>query len=222
MATLALDIETASPFDTPGYGDFEDTDYFELVAVALGHRPGPDAPVETTVHFRTGDWSDAATAELVRRAGEWATERGFDRTLTYNGSGFDAVHLREWASRLADAHPDLPATVDDLFADHRDLAPVAGHRFSDREFDGRFPRFERACAWCGVEVPETRYADFAVDPELVERVEGETVAGRHVGEVLGAAYVEGDRPALERLLTRYAETDVEPLFALADELGVDR
>lgn len=228
--TFALDIETASPFRSPGYGDFEDTDCFELVAVALGHRPTPDASVETTVLFRRGGWDPAHTADLIDRSCAWIAERSDDGDppplLTYNGRGFDAVHLREWADRLADTHPHLPGAVRRLFADHLDVAPVAGHHFGDRSFGGRFPPFERACAWAGVDAPATRYADFDLDPTLVARVDGDRVEGGHVGEVLGEAYVEraatGDDPgALEALLAHYAAGDVGPLFALADAVGVE-
>ena len=227
---FALDVETASPFRSPGYDDFDDTDCFELVAVALGHRPAPDGPAETTVLFRRGGWDPSHTADLIARTCEWVAERSGDRDppplLTYNGRGFDAVHLRGWAGRLTDAHPALPDAVGRLFADHRDVAPVAGHHFGGRPFGGRFPAFERACAWAGVDAPATRYDDFDVDPALVARVDGDRVTGRHVGEVLGEAYVErvaaGDDPgALEALLADYAAGDVAPLFALADAVGVD-
>lgn len=224
---FALDIETASPFQSPGYDDFEDTDYFELVAVALGARPAPDAPVETAVLFRRGGWDPAHTADLLRRACAWVADRadGEAPLLTYNGQGFDAVHLRAWAGRLGDDHPDLPDAVRRLFADHRDVAPVAGYTFAARSFAGRFPRFEDACAWAGVDAPATRYADYDLDPALVDRVDGPVVEGSHVGEVLGEAYVDrvadgADAAALESLLADYARSDVAPLFALADALGV--
>jgi hypothetical protein len=227
--TLALDVETASPFRTPGYDDFDDTDCFELVAVALGHRPAPDADPETTVLFRRGGWDDRHTAALIERTRAWVDARRADGEplLTYNGAGFDAVHLRGWADRLAADHPGLPDAVAGLFADHRDVAPVAGRRFADRSFPGRFPRFEDACGWAGVAAPPTRYADYDLDPTLVARVDGDAVTGRAVGETLGEAYVDrvaaGESPgALERLLADYAAGDVAPLFALADAVGVTR
>lgn len=227
MTTLALDIETASPFRTPGYDEFEETDCFELVAVALGHRPAPEAAVETAVLFRRGGWEPTHTADLLSRACSWATARvdGETPVLTYNGRGFDAVHLREWAGRLGTDHPDLPRAVGRLFATHRDVAPVAGHRFRERSFTGRFPSLETACGWAGVDAPETRYADFDLDPSLLNRVDGAHVTGRAVGRVLGEAYVDGAAsdgpdPALEALLADYAAADVAPLFGLADALGV--
>lgn len=224
---FALDIETASPFRSPGYDDFGDTDCFELVAVALGHRPTPGDPAETTVLFRRGGWDPAHTADLINRSWAWVDERrdGEAPLLTYNGSGFDAVHLCEWAGRLGDDHPTLPGAVRRLFVDHRDVARVAGYHYRDRPFGGRFPKFERACEWAGVDVPETRYAAFDVDPTLAARVDGDCVEGRHVGEVLGEVYVEGvaagdPSTGLESLLVHYATGDVEPLFSLADAMGV--
>lgn len=152
--------------------------------------------------------------------GRGADRRG--RRVAAPDRGFDAVHLREWAGRLGDDDPSLPGAVRRPFADHRDVAPVAGHHFRDRSFGGRFPKFERACAWAGVEAPETGCADFDLDPTLVARVAGDHVEGSHVGEVPGEAYVErvaaGDDPgALEALLAG----DAEPLFALADAVGVE-
>ena len=227
--TLALDVETASPFQTPGYDDFDDTAYFEPVAVALGHRSTHGADPETTVLFRRGGWDDAHTADLIARTCAWVTDRAEadEPLLTYNGAGFDAVHLREWADRCAAARPDLPDGVADLFADHRDVAPVAAYRFADRPFTGRFPRFEEACAWAGVDAPATRYADYDLDPALVDRVDDDEVTGQAVGQVLGEAYVDrvaaDESPgALERLLADYAASDVTPLFALADAVGVTR
>ena len=67
MGTLALDIETASPFESPGGGDFDDTQYFEFVACALGYRSDPTADPETTVLLRRGGWDDEYTADLLAR-----------------------------------------------------------------------------------------------------------------------------------------------------------
>ena len=235
MRTLAIDIETASPNGQPT--DFADTDQFELVAVALGYRTvdsvgtdttsqGDDPGVESTVLFRRGGWRPAHTADLLDRVASWASAREPDRTITYNGRAFDAVHLRTWAESLAAEQPGLRDRIAGLFADHRDVAPVAGYRFADR-LDGpkRFPAFEEACAWLGVPVPETRYDDFDVDPGLAAQVDRDHVTGTHVGETLGAAYVEGvangdDVSGLEALLAHYATADVAPLLQLADELGV--
>jgi len=233
VPALALDIETASPDARPGRGEFDDTAYFELVAVGLGYRAAPDASPETTVLFRRGDWAPAWTADLLERALSWCEARPADRLVTYNGSRFDLVHLRAWADEAASAGllPDARERLDAATAGRVDLAPVAAERFRDRLGD-RYPYlpFDRACAWAGVETRPTRYDDYGIDPEVRDGwdVAGEVVEGRHVGIALGEAYVEsvaagldGTRTfaALESLLTDYAERDVAPLFDLDAALG---
>jgi hypothetical protein len=230
MGTLALDIETASPFASPGGDDFDDTHYFELVAVALGYRPDPEAAPETTVFLRRGDWADEHTADLLERAMDWCATRDADRLLTYNGEGFDLVHLRNWVDEVDDA--GTRATFDRLAAVHRDLKHPATARYRDR-LPGRasFHRLERVCRWEGLEVPETRYADYDLNADFLRGVDvpehDATVQGKHVGRGLGAAYVEGVAAGLDdrltyrelgRLLRDYARSDVSMLFGLADAL----
>jgi hypothetical protein len=235
MATLALDIETASPFETPGGDAFDDTRYFELVAVALGYRSHPGAPPETTVLLRRGGWDDAHTADLLARALTWCEARDADRLLTYNGEGFDMIHLRTWAEQcesLVDA--DLTGGVARLAARHQDLKGPATERHRDR-LPGRasFHKLERVCRWEGVDVVETRYDDYDLNPDFLRGAgvseHDAVVEGKHVGRGLGAAYVDGiaagldDRLTyreLERLLVDYARVDVAVLFELADALGV--
>jgi hypothetical protein len=235
MGTLALDIETASPFDSPGGDDFDDTRYFELVAVALGYRPDPNADPELAVFLRRGDWAVEHTADLLTRAMEWCDGRETDRLLTYNGEGFDLVHLRNWVDEAAAAgHPDLGDRFDRLTAPHLDLTHPATERYRDR-LPGRasFHKLERVCRWEGLDVAETRYVDYDLNPDFLRGAgvpeHDAAVEGKHVGQGLGAAYVEGvaagldDRLTyreLDRLLRDYARSDVAALFQLADALGV--
>jgi hypothetical protein len=234
MGTLALDIETASPFESPGGDDFDDTRYFELVAVALGYRAAPDTDPETTVLLRQGDWADEHTAALLERAIAWCTAREVDRLLTYNGEGFDLVHLRHWVDEAeAAGHTPLAEPFDRLAAVHRDLKHPATERYRDR-LPGRasFHTLERVCRWEGVDVSETRYADYDLNPDFLRGASvpehDAVVEGRHVGRGLGAAYVEGIAAGLDdrltyrelgRLLRDYARSDVAMLFGLADALG---
>jgi hypothetical protein len=234
MRTLALDIETASPAEPPGPDEFDDTRYFELVAVALGYRAG-GAPPETTVQLRRGGWGTRQTADLLERALAWCDGREADRLLTYNGTGFDLVHLRNWADDLAAAGvADLRDDLAALPAEHVDLKQPATERYRDR-LPGRasFHALERVCRWEGVDVAETRYADYDLNPDFLRGAgvpaDARTVEGRHVGRGLGAAYVEGVAAGLDdrltyrelgRLLAEYARSDVGVLFELADALGV--
>lgn len=231
-ALLAIDIETASPHGEPGRGDFRDTDYFELVAVGLGHQPAPDAEVETTVCFRDGDWGPEATADLLRRVQDWCAERPADAVLTHNGANFDELHLRTWADAVAaaDHYPEAPADYDALFADHVDLNPLAVARYADRLPDWRDTvSLEDVCEWEGIDLPRTRYRDYDLGG-LADHpaIDSDHVGNAHVGRVLGEAYVDGlvrgDPDAattaeLERLLVDYTTADVAPLFELARRFG---
>jgi hypothetical protein len=235
MGTLALDIETASPFESPGGDDFDDTRYFELVACGLGYRPEPTADVETTVLLRRGGWDDEHTADLLGRTVAWATARDVDRLLTYNGTGFDLVHLRTWADQCGTVDGvDLGEAVAALSTNHVDLKDPATEAYADR-LHGRasFHSLDRVCRWEGIDVTETRYADYDLNPDFLRGAgvpEGDAVVeGKHVGRGLGAAYVAGvaagldDRLTyreLERLLSAYTRSDVSVLFELADALGV--
>lgn len=235
MGTLALDIETASPFESPGGDEFDDTRYFELVAVGLGFRPAPTADPETTVFLRRGDWADDHTADLLERTVAWCAQRDVDRLLTYNGEGFDLVHLRAWAAELAAAGvSDVCRDLDALTAAHVDLKGPATERYRDR-LPGRatFHKLERVCRWEGIDVAETRYDDYDLNPDFLRGAgvppSATSVDGRHVGQGLGAAYVEGVAAGLtdsltcrelERLLRDYTTSDVAVLFELADALSV--
>ncbi len=235
MGTLALDIETASPFESPGGDEFDDTRYFELVAVGLGYRPDPNADPELAVFLRRGGWTVEHTADLLARTMEWCLSREADRLLTYNGEGFDLVHLRNWADEVAAAgYTDIGDRLDRLTARHLDLKHPATERYRDR-LPGRasFHKLERVCRWEGIDVEETRYDDYDLNFDFLRGASvpehDAVVEGRHVGQGLGAAYVEGvaagldDRLTyreLDRLLRDYARSDVAMLFALADALDV--
>jgi hypothetical protein len=234
MGTLALDIETASPGEQPGFDDFDDTRYFELVAVALGYRE-PGGTPETAVLLRRGGWADEFTADLLGRAVDWCDGRDVDRLLTYNGEGFDLVHLETWTADLAAAGiADLRDDLATLAASHVDLKHPAAGRYRDR-LRGRasFHKLERVCRWEGIDVLETRYADYDLNRDFLRGAGvpagASAVEGRHVGRGLGAAYVEGVAAGLDdrltyrelaRLLRDYARSDVTALFELADALDV--
>ena len=234
MGTLALDIETASPFESPGPDEFDDTRYFELVAVALGYR-GQEVEPETTVFLRRGGWDDDHTAALLERAVEWCDGRPVDRLLTYNGEGFDLVHLRTWADDLAAAGDvDLREDLAALSGEHVDLKHPAADRYRDRlPRRASFHKLDRVCRWEGIDVAETRYADYDLNPDFLRGAgvpaDEHVVEGKHVGQGLGAAYVDGVEAGLDdrltyrelgRLLRDYARSDVAVLFALADALDV--
>lgn len=225
---LAIDIETASPGASPGGGDFQDTEFFELVAVGLGFQSGPGASVESTVLFREGGWGVEATADLLRRVVAWCGERDADAVLTHNGERFDEVHLSGWAAQAVDGGvwPGAVDRVDALFESHVDTNALAVAAYADRlESWQSAVSLEDACDWEGIPVPETWYADYDLDALVASSsIEEPRVTNVHVGEVLGEAYVDHvvaertETPTfheLERLLVDYTAADVAPLFALA-------
>jgi len=232
---LAIDIETASPFESPGRGEFQETEFFELVAVGLGYQPRPDADVETTVLFREGDWGEAATADLLGRVVSWCDERDADAVLTHNGRRFDEVHLSGWAEEVTTTGewPDATDRVDALFETHVDTNALAVDAYGDRlESWQSGVSLGDACDWEGIPVAETRYADYDLDPLVASSsaISGPMVSNVHVGEVLGEAYVDHvvaertDSPTfreLERLLVDYTTADIAPLFELARSLDAE-
>lgn len=225
---LAIDIETASPHEKPGKGDFQNTRYFELVAVGLGYQPELDAEIETEVLFRNGGWDDEATGDLLQRVDEWCRDRDSDGILTHNGEGFDEIHLKGWTQAVADqgGWPEGPDRFEMLFTDHIDLNPIAVNRYQDRLESWRDRvSLEDVCEWEDIDVPETHYDDYELG-RLTEHsaIDSGHVTNVHIGEVLGEAYVKHQIQGstgttqfqeLERLLRHYTEADIEPLFHLA-------
>lgn len=225
---LAIDIETASPRESPGKGDFQDTSYFELVAVGLGYQPGPDETIETEVLFRQGGWETEATSDLLQRVDSWCAKRKSDGVITYNGEYFDKQHLMEWGQDLTktEVWPEAGPRIERLFSEHIDIMSLAVEHYEDRlnSWQTRI-NLEKVCEWEGIDIPETYYDDYDLgrllkDPEI----DSPSVTNVHIGEVLGEAYVDHlieDRTEskrfreLERLLRHYTQADIEPLFHLS-------
>ncbi|ELZ78334.1 hypothetical protein C455_11643 [Haloferax larsenii JCM 13917] len=226
-ARLALDIETACPDGPPS--DFRNTDEFELVAVGLGASQNDET--EVTVALREGDWSVEHTAALLRDVVEWCETRG-GTVLTYNGRNFDEHHLRVWAEQVADAGmwADAPERIESLFSNHVDLALLAAEAFPHAVRQNReIPALWKACEEADVDQPSVWYDDYGLSRAYLDGlgIDDPHVTGMHVGEGLGAAYVEGvaagldetrTHAELERLLVDYAAGDIEPLFSLHDSL----
>lgn len=228
---FAIDIETVSPSLAPyeRVPDFEDSRYFELLAVALGHET-PAGEREVAVLFRDGT-TPASELDLVERVCRWLRARDGERYLTYRGEAFDVPHLlgrteaaladcpgREGEAVLADLRTLL---TDDLA--HDDLGPPAAAAFGD------YTSFEDACERAGVETEATRWAAYDHGTDLDDlrppKHRGEvTVLNRDV-PVLGGRYLALAEAgatetvtfrALRDLLEHYARADVAPLFDLAD------
>ncbi|MFC4548949.1 MULTISPECIES: hypothetical protein [Halorussus] len=230
MGTVAVDIETASPHEEPPDGEYDNTDYFELVAVALGYRSDENDPIETEVLFREGGWEPTHTADLLGRTTNWLDGREFDDVLTYNGSGFDLVHLLNWAREtddagLSDRALDRMRALEEKQIDLK--FPAIEHHGDLIWKNHEFPKFEKVCTARSVPTAETKYADYDVSDDFLRNLNRteEVVEGWHIGTTLGEQYVAGISAGLEdtltyreleRLLFDYAEADVTPLFELFD------
>lgn len=229
---LAIVVETASPNEEPGADDYQDTSYFEPVAVGLGHQSGPGTDIETAVLLRGGGWDSEATNELLRRVDEWCTDREADGILTYEGERFEEVHLKGWARWLAreGMWPEGPDRCDALFSNHIDLSRLAVARYRDR-LDPPDDRVsvDDVRSWERVEGSAIRYRDYALG-RLAEHgaIDSAHVTDTHVRKVLGEAYVrhrvQGTTGTLrfrelQRLLCDYVRANVESLFRLARRFG---
>lgn len=232
MGTLAIDIETASPFREPSLEENATAD-FEWLSVAASYAAPDLAEPETTVLFRRGGWEDRYTADLLDRLVDWCADRDVRRTLTYNGAWFDLRHMGNWAEALAESgeRPGAYADLEAALATHVDVALAARDRHADELLDGQpiLPDW-RAYQLEGIDNTSVRYADYGFDPDYRAAlgIDGAYVSGAHVGEVLGERYVEGvvagleetrTHRELERLLYDYSVSDVADLFALYESLG---
>jgi hypothetical protein len=230
MGTLAVDIETASPVREPGPAD-DGTEWFELLAVAVGYRDTDG--IDAEVLFRHGGWDAAETAALLDRVVAWCRERDVERTLTYNGAHFDLRHLSNWAEQLDDdgVRPGIHAELAAALPVHVDLALAARDRFEGRLREGQsvLPLW-KVCELTGVDEERVWYDDYGFNDDYLAALDLDArfVKAAHVGRTLGERYVDGlvaglsettTHRRLRRLLTDYAVGDVDVLFDVYDALG---
>lgn len=234
MGTLAIDIETASPFREPESGN-AGTEFFEWLIIAVGFRDSPKEPPESEVLFRRGGWQDQYTADLFDRLSEWCEGREIDRMLTYNGNRFDLKHLANWAEALEGegVRDEVYSSLRNLSTPHIDLSLPALARYEDKLWEDqvRLPLW-KVCKFENVEDEKTWYGDYAFNNAyLPAEIDAKFVKGKHVGQVLGERYVNGVEAGLEgtatheslrQLLYDYASGDVDVLFDLYDSFGGDR
>lgn len=226
---FAIDIETVSPsldhYEKPP--DFEDPQYFELLAVVLGYEP-PDGERETEMLFRTSS-APEDEFDLIARTLDWLGEREGDTYLTYGGEFFDVPQLIGRSEATA-RNPDEQQTVDRLRRllkeewQHDDLQQPAWDAFGD------YTRFEEACANVDIEPEETRWAEFEhgvnLDGIRPSKFQGfKKVINKDI-TVFGERYLElADVGATEtltfrslrNLLEHYGQEDTVHLFELADK-----
>jgi len=229
MGIVALDIETESPFEEPLSG-VNETDYFEWVAIGLAYADDLGAEPETAVLFRQGGWSDTYTADLFERLFDWTGERPINRILTYNGTWFDGRHLLNWAGNLdADSDGEFRARTERLFETHVDIALAAADEYADELWDDQHILSDwKAYELAGIDNDSVWYEDYDFPDAYLGGIDGPTIRGQHIGQVLGEKYVTNVATGLEatsvhreltRLLEDYCTSDVADLIELYNRLG---
>lgn len=226
---FAFDIETISPqLAADEYPNFQNPDHFEFFSACCAYQPEPGGDIEHELFIRDGRGPDAEL-DVIESAVEWFYDRPGETLITYNGDGFDFIHLRGRAEIAADQLGDrhhLADRVDQLLGTHisDDLQPAAWDTF------GEYTSFEGACKAAGVDVPQTMLSEYDVDTD-------DYAAHRRSKHAMKPYFVGGDVPVvgeqyldllevgagetktaqeLESMLSHYATTDVMPLFELAD------
>lgn len=232
MGTLALDIETASPFKEPSKSD-NSTDFYEWLSIAVAYTEDQKSEPELEVFFRQGGWDDQHTADLLHRFVDWCEVREIDRTLTYNGTWFDLRHMVNWAIALQESgvRPDAYSNLNNSTPHHVDLAKAAAETHEGELWDDQevLPDF-KAYQLEGIENESIWYDDYRFDQDYWNGlgITDKMVKGEHVGQILGERYVEGvvagldetqTHQELERLLYDYSISDIADLHRLYDSLG---
>ena len=248
---VAFDIETIdAPVESNTDRDLRNSAHVELFCVGVGAAPietssgdstAASSPtrattadhyeVEHAVFFRE-DRSATAELNLIRRVVDWLADYEPTSVLTYNGESFDCPHLRGRA-RIAAAAAGTDRSVADSvtsFLDattHQDLFVAVREPYE--QVNGRWPRFEDACAALDVPVERTPLADYrfgdvdlaaarstrdATKPYLVG-ADVPTLGPRYLRLREAGATNTRTFTDLEAMLAHYARTDVVPLFELA-------
>ena len=164
MGTLALDIETASPFEEPADGG-DDTAYFEWLSVAVGYVADGRSDPETAVLFRRGGWVAEYTAALLDRLLDWTGVR-----------------------------PHALADLTDCLVHPVDVARAAADRHEETLWDDQviLPDW-KAYELEGIDNETVWYDDYAFDDGYLTGlgVDHGSVKGAHLGRELGERYVDG-------------------------------
>lgn len=226
---LAFDIETVNADRPAGVEfDFQNPEHLEMFCICVAHRPEPGAEIDHEVIFREATGPDAEL-DVIEAAVEWMEAKPSETVLTFNGDSFDFVHL-EGRTRIAtealDGRYELVDRVNDFIdtVESDDIRPEACEYCNDK-----YTSFEQACGEVGVDAPETPLDDYnlIVDP-IPERPSYRSSKPILMGcdvPVIGEAYLnlcdqgETDITPFKEMhsaLKHYAETDVRPLFELAD------
>lgn len=210
MAAIALDIETVGLVDDP---DPQKKGQMTPFAVGIAYRDHYGA-IESDVLLRR-DLSRAAERELLRNTAKWISSHPrADTLVTYNGADFDLPILLERAKQVSRPNnPErwavrsiLSESIGDLV--HRDLLDELK---SLRHPTQKWPKLEQACEARSIEMEEVEY-------------EQKTVTGEDM-LWMGRAMMlqtQGTIPDIWDVMHHYAQSDVIPLFELADQVKFEQ
>lgn len=209
---VALDIETLSTVPESEL-DLQNPEHVEILCVALGYRPEPGMPVETTVLFRQDTHPDSEVS-LVEGVCDWIQRRDPSVLLTYMGTDFDIVHLCE-----------RPELVGDSPSPFYEVLETVEHHDIDR--GGKL-----------IDVADVEPTYWDVYKHSLEPRQWRTAQGKSGSNLTDPKLDGGDIPyfgerylelreqgkadsaecrALHEMIRRYATEDIRPLFELYED-----
>lgn len=201
--TLSLDIEVINLVPEPDV-EFKDPTHWSLFCIPLGYR-NPDGTIETTVLFRTG-MTPCEELNLLEEAVAWIRNRRPAKLLTYNGTRFDLPILKQRARVTAHECPGAHPTAHNLellieTVDHVDVFKLV------KEQAGCNVPLDSALKYHGIETVETQ-------------LNGQPIDGSTMPD-LGKRMLRGTAsPEMKHAITKYAKSDVKPLFELESAVTV--
>lgn len=204
MKQTAIDIEAAPMTDTP---QFDQPDQWECFAIALSHRPTPDAMPETTVLVRR-DGTERARRQLLCAMANQIVDWSPDCLVGYNTESFDLPILGHHIGAIAESDPTLAAFVKDaLDIEHRDLFAEIVESQPEQQ---KWPSLSESLRERGL-------------AKATPRLDGSDVTGADMPD-FGDKILAGDGLSHRerRVLREYASSDVRPLHPLADRLDRER
>jgi hypothetical protein len=203
--SVALDIKAINLVEQSDL-DFQNSEHWTVFAVSLGHRSEETTDIVTTVLFRQGP-SPCDELDLILRTAEWICERKPAEIITYNGEQYDIPILKHRGSISSHECPGSHQAGLSLLFDavtHTDLFSTLKKENGDEKVS-----LDDALANHGINAPEVR-------------LNGEYVTGGDMPR-LGMRILNGEASTEEyQAVVTYAESDVEPLFALHDSVSETR
>ena len=193
----AVDIECINLVPEPDL-EFSSPDHWSLFCIPLGYKH-PNGDIKTDVLFRRGS-SMCDERQLIDDLNAWIRDRRPREILTYNGEHYDLPILRHRAKVTTrecrgahTTHSDLDLILNET--EHTDLFKVV------KEDAGYNVPLDSALS----------YHDITTE---LTYLNGEEIDGSSMPDI-GVRVLSGQATEAEiKAVREYAESDVEPLFAL--------